>query len=151
MRLIALLCGATCLFGSPITAQQSGAGFVGTWELISIEARTEAGAWVPAPVHEFTVGILMYGDKGNMAVQLTTSPREVRLPDSAGWVNGYEAYYGKYEVDAEAGTVTHHRRNHLNQDLCCPSVVRYFSFDGDVLTLTVAPERTVRLHWARAR
>ncbi len=151
MRLMTLLCGAMCLFASPITAQQSAAEFVGTWELISIESRTEAGNWVPAPVHEFTVGILMYDDKGNMAVQLTTSPREERLPDSAGWVNGYEAYYGKYEVDADAGTVTHHRRNHLNQDLCCPSVVRYFQFSGDVLTLTVERRQPSRLNWARVR
>jgi len=151
MRLMAFLCGATCLFGSPVTAQTSAADLVGTWELMSIESRTEAGDWVPAPLFEFAVGILMYDDKGNMAAQITTSPREVRLPDSLGFVNGYEAYYGKYEVDAEAGTVTHHRQNHLNQDLCCPSVVRYFQFSGDVLTLTVRREQQIRLNFARAR
>jgi len=153
MRLLALLCGATCLFGSPATAQQSASDFVGTWELMSIERRSEAGDWVPAtyPGSAQAVGILMYDDKGNMAVQLTTSPREVRLPDSMGFVNGYEAYYGRYEVDAGAGTVTHHRRNHLNQDLCCPSVVRYFQFSGDVLTLTIAPRQQGRLKWARVR
>ena len=153
MRLMAFLCGAMCLFGSPVTAQTSASDLAGTWELMSIESRTEAGDWVPAPFPGYghAVGILMYDDNGNMAVQITTSPREVQLPDSLGFVNGYEAYYGEYEVDAEDGTVTHHRRNHLNQDYCCPSVVRYFQFSGDVLTLTIAPRQQRRLNWARVR
>ena len=54
-------------------------------------------------------------------------------------------------MDPEAGTVTHHRRAHLNPDLASLSVVRNFSFSGDTLTLTVAPGRNLRLHWVRQR
>ena len=93
----------------------------------------------------------MYDAHGNMAVQITTSPRVVSPGPSPEWVNGYVAYYATYEVDVAAGTVTHHRRAHVNPDIGGLSVVRYFDFDGEHLTLTVAPERTVRLTWERVR
>ena len=154
MQLCVFVCGAMCLLGQPLIAQQSAADFIGTWELVSIEAKTETEDWVPAPlpVTGKPVGIIMYDDKGNMAVQITTDPRGVESPsDNPEMVNGYVAYYGRYEVDSKAGTVTHHRRNHINPDLGTLSVVRYFRFSGDTLTLTVAPEQQLRLTWARAR
>jgi hypothetical protein len=45
--------------------------------------------------------------------------------------HGYVAYYGRYEVDTKAGTVTHHRRNHINPDLGQLSVVRYLNAADD--------------------
>ena len=138
---------------SPVAAQNSASDFVGTWELASIEARSESGDWGPAGLlmTGTPVGVIMYDAGGNMAVQITGSPRGQETPmEQPEIVNGYVAYYANYEVDAEAGTVTHHRRNHINPDLGELSVVRYFHFDGDVLTLTVAPERTLRLNWVRA-
>lgn len=72
--------------------------------LSSIEAKTEAGEWVPAPLplDGRPVGILMYDDEGNMAGQITTVPRSTESPaDNPEMVNGYVAYYGRYEVDAE--------------------------------------------------
>ena len=154
MRLTILLCTAICLSTDPLLAQQSAADFVGTWELASIEARTEGGEWVPAllPISGRPVGIIMYDDKGNMAVQITTEPRAVETPAEAPEiVHGYIAYYGKYEVDTRAGTVTHHRRNHINPDLGNLSVVRHFRFSGDTLTLVVAPAQQLRLQWLRLR
>jgi hypothetical protein len=94
----------------------------------------------------------MYDDKGNMAVQVTSEPRGGEsAADNPEVVNGYVAYYGKYEVDTQAGTVTHHRRNHINPELGRLSVVRHFKFSGDTLTLTVAPEQQLRFNWARVR
>jgi hypothetical protein len=149
-----LLFGAMFLLGNPLIAQQSAADFVGTWELVSIEGKSDSGDWVPVafPANGKPVGIIMYDDKGNMAVQITSEPRAVESPvDTPEIVNGYVAYYAKYEVDTRAGTVTHHRRHHINPDLGQLSVVRHFKFSGDTLTLTVAPERTLRLNWARVR
>ena len=62
-------------------------------------------------------------------------------------MNGYVAYFGTYEVDAEAATVTHHRQRHINPDLDGVDVVRYFQFSDNRLTLTVAPEQHLRLNW----
>ena len=144
-----------CLFSaSPLAAQRSASDFVGTWELASIEARTESGEWEAAalPMTGLPVGIIMYDDSGNMAVQITSSPRGTESPPEVPEiVNGYIAYYARYAVDAEAGTVTHHRRNHVNPELGTLSVVRYFSFSDDVLTLTLAPDRELRLNWVRVR
>ena len=154
MQLKLLLCGAMFFLGYPLISQQSAADFEGTWELVSIEAKTDAGDWVPAalPMNGQPVGVIMYDDKGNMAVQITSEPRGVESPaDNPEIVNGYVAYYAKYEVDAQAGTVTHHRRNHINPDLGQLSVVRYFKFSGATLTLTVAPAQQLRLNWARVR
>jgi len=143
-----------CLCAIPVAAQVTAADFVGTWELASIEAPTPDGNWGPAslPMDGTPVGIIMYDALGNMAVQITSEQRGVETPaDQPEIVNGYVAYYAKYEVDAGAGTVTHHRRSHVNPALASLSVVRYFEFAGDTLTLTVAPDRNLRLHWVRQR
>ena len=152
MRLAAVCAAIFVLSGNPVAAQYSSADFVGTWELASIEARSESGNCGPAalPMSGTPVGVIMYDAWGNMAVQITGSPRgQETPPEQPEIVNGYVAYYARYEVDAQAGTVTHHRRNHINPDLGDLSVVRYFRFQDDVLTLTVAPERTLRLNWVR--
>lgn len=126
--------------------------FVGTWALLSIEALDESGDWGPwsNPLGGRPSGVLMYDDNGNMAVQITSEPRSlVTPPDWPDITHGYVAYYGRYEVDAAERTVTHHRTHHINPTVGQHSVVRDFRFDGDRLTLTVAPERAVRLTWAR--
>jgi hypothetical protein len=153
-NLIATCIGVSLFSAGPLAAQRSASDFVGTWELASIEARSESGAWEAAelPLTGTPVGILMYDASGNMAVQITGSPRGTESPpELPEIVNGYVAYYARYVVDAEAGTVTHHRRNHINPELGSLSVVRYFSFSDDVLTLTLAPDRELRLNWVRVR
>lgn len=154
MRLAATSVVLLATIAGPLVAQRTTADFVGTWELVSIEAQTEPGEWVPAslPLAGEPVGIIMYDDNGNMAVQITGNPRSQESPaDNPEIVNGYVAYYAKYEVDSAARTVTHHRRNHLNPEIGNLSVVRYFAFEDDVLTLTVAPDQQLRLNWIRVR
>ena len=149
-----LLMAISCLWALPVTAQVTVADFVGTWELDSIESPAEAGEWGPAtvPFAGMPVGVIMYDVLGNMAVQITSDPRGVETPaEQPEIVNGYVAYYGKYEVDSEAGTVTHHRRGHVNPALAELSVVRYYELSGDTLTLTLAPNRDLRLNWVRQR
>jgi hypothetical protein len=141
-----------CLIIVPVTAQESELDFLGTWELLSIEERTETGDWaqIRIPGGGRPVGIIMYDEHGTMAVQITTDPRTTETPaENPELVNGYIAYYATYEVDANAGTITHHRRSHVNSDLANLSVVRYFSFLGNTLTLTVAPEQSLRLNWVK--
>ena len=43
MRLAAVCAAIFVLSGNPVAAQYSSADFVGTWELASIEARSESG------------------------------------------------------------------------------------------------------------
>ena len=73
MKRMLLLCGALLLAAIPAAAQHSAADFVGTWELVSIEERSETGDWEPweSPWPGKPVGILMYDNLGNIAVQIT--------------------------------------------------------------------------------
>jgi hypothetical protein len=146
--------GFFCLFIVPVFAQTSASSFVGTWELLFVEERNDTGDWVSAPRfgESKPTGILMYDDKGNMAVQITTNPR------FTGWsserpemVNGYVAYYGTYEINADGGTITHHRLSHSNVDVAHLSVVRNFTFSDDANTLTLAPGENFRLTWRKVQ
>lgn len=129
---------------------KSAAQFVGTWELVSIDVKRKNGDWGLGRNHP--VGVLMFDDVGNMAVQITTDPREVDNPGAdSEFVRGYIAYYGKYEVDIHARTITHHRLNHINPRLGQLSVIRSYDFSGDTLTLTVVPDKRSRLNWSRVR
>lgn len=156
MRNLGMIVLVVCsgLVANPASAQVTATDFIGTWELATIEAPSEGGGWEPAtlPLAGEPVGILIYDALGNMAVQITSEPRGVETPaEQPEIVNGYVAYYGRYEVDAVAGTVTHHRRSHVNPALADLSVVRYYEFSGDTLTLTIAPDRSLRLNWLRQR
>lgn len=126
--------------------------FVGTWLLQLIEQRSENGDWVESEILGLDpLGILIYDAHGNMAAQLAR--RDRTIPDAEDspeeLVDGYVAYFGNYEIDTTARTVTHHRVAHVNADLGRLSVVRYYQFDSDSLVLTVAPDRQFRLTWKR--
>ena len=143
-----------CLIIIPVFAQVPESNFVGTWELLLIEEKTDTGDWIRARRfgESRPVGVLMYDGQGNMAVQITTDPRNTtRSAERPEFINGYVAYYGTYEINASDSTITHHRRSHVNADVAKLSVVRYFSFSDDNLTLTVAPAQSLRLTWRKAQ
>lgn len=69
----------------------------------------------------------------------------------------YYAYYGRYALDEEKGMVTHHVESSLYPEEHGITYERFFSFDGDRLTLVTAPfveegeERVNRLVWERMK
>ena len=152
MKKVVCIALLSLVWTSGITQSDESDMFVGTWLLQKIEQKNESGDWLlsellgPDPL-----GILTYDAHGNMAAQLARRDRSISDPEGAPseLVNGYVGYFGTYEVDSTAGTVTHHRSAHVNAELGHLSVVRYFQFEGDTVTLTVAPERNIRLLWKR--
>ncbi len=68
------------------------------------------------------MGVLIYDASGHVAAQLSRRDRTVAMlgeecaaaaaikgtPDTAQTVLGYDAYFGTYTVDEQAGIVTHH-------------------------------------------
>jgi hypothetical protein len=152
MRNIFVLVLLSSIWTDGIAQSNVAEKFVGTWKLQVIESKTETGEWRtnellgPNPL-----GVLTYDEIGNMTAQLARIDRTLPDPENApvDIVNGYISYFGKYEIDEIAGTVTHHRTAHINPDVGDISVVRHFQFEGDVLTLTVAPDRELRLIWVR--
>lgn len=126
--------------------------FVGTWALGAIESKSESGVWEKIERWgDNPFGVLMYDSFGNMAVQLAYEERVAEsgaVPNSE-VVDGFVAYVATYDVDADNGTVTHHRLFHTNSEADGLSAVRFYEFGNRSLTLTLAPDRNIRLTWIR--
>jgi hypothetical protein len=120
--------------------------FIGTWELVSVERQTDPNVWVPAETWSNPVGYIYYDADGNMGGQLTNDPPP---PESTEVVGGFVSYFGHYQVNLTNGSVSHHRIGHLDRDQVGTTVTRYAEFNGDILTLTLAPDRALRLNWRR--
>jgi DUF971 family protein len=126
--------------------------FIGSWKLGKIEAKSESGDWQKLERWgDNPFGIIMYDSVGNMAVQLAFEDRSAEsapVPNSE-VIDGYVTYVATYDVNSGDRTVTHHRLFHTNPKADGLSVVRHYEFDGNTLTLTVAPDRNLRLTWIR--
>lgn len=123
------------------------ASIVGTWRLVSFESR-DAGGDLRLPMGRTVTGQLMYDGTGRMSMHIMRPDRahfdsgdrakgtdaEVR----AAFV-GYLAYYGRYTVDAELGTITHHVEGATFPNWVGGRQVRRFTLDGDRLTITTPP------------
>ncbi len=132
-------------------AQPSDTVLTGTWKLLSMEKHSPKGQWIPFYLPSGKpVGIIMYDDTGHMSVQITSIPRGTETPSAESEImNGYLAYYGTYQFDPAAGTVTHHVINHINPVFSGTSLIRYIEIREGILTLTVAKEEAFRLNWMR--
>jgi hypothetical protein len=123
-----------------LTAEGAGA-FVGTWRLISLEARLEDGEVIRA--RRRRSGYLMYGDDGYMSVAFMADGRpKFSSPDIRGGtpeekvtaINDYISYCGRFEVKEDR--VVHHIEVSLFPNWVGTSQERSYEFDGDRLTLS---------------
>ncbi len=152
MRKILAIAVLLLVWTAGVTQSSVAKRFIGTWALQVMEEKAENSEWRTSDLlGPNPLGIITYDEHGNITAQLARRDRTVPDPDDAPaeLVNGYVSYFGKYEVDELESTVTHHRVAHVNADLGHLSVVRYFQFEGDTLTLTIAPESEFRLIWIR--
>jgi hypothetical protein len=102
-------------------------------------------------------GLIMYDDKGYMAVQIVPDrPRPkwtgAPTPEQAlEAIRGYTAYFGTYTIDEKASTVTHHRQGML--DGGAVDYVRKFELVGDRIMLTPVDSAGPALHltWERVK
>ena len=107
-------------------------------------------------------GQITYDAAGRMSAQLMPGGR-VPLPTGgaatdaqrAAAAAGYVAYFGRYEIDAERGVVTHIVEGSLSQTMLGQAMPRYFELspDGQSLFLTTknGDRVTGRLRWDRYR
>ena len=151
MRLIALALMLACPSASHLYAQTA-SDFMGTYDLVRFESPDESGEWVTStdPFGPGPLGIIMYDGVGSMSVHVVRQDRDAEdaIP---GIVNGYMAYYGRYEVDAARGIVTHRREGHIDPNQADQEAERGFEFNGDLLILTVEPARQLRVIWRKRR
>jgi hypothetical protein len=126
------------------------ARLVGVWSLEAIRDRLPDGRLGDHP--DFgpnPSGLIVYTGSGHVSVQFMRSGRtawrnegEPTADERAESVRGYGAYAGRYEVDEAAGTVLHHVETALIPNRVGVTLTRFFSFDGDRLTLS--PPRFLR-------
>jgi hypothetical protein len=121
--------------------------FVGTWRLISAEFRRADGEVLHLYGRD-PVGMLVYDAQGHMIGQIMRRDRPAlpsgkaadnALEDYQAIIKGYVAYFGVYEVDMAAGTITHHVQGSLIPDWVGVGQVRLFAFAGNRLTLRTPP------------
>ena len=152
-----------------VTAQQ----LVGVWDLVSYEDHKPNGEvlrwWGQHPS-----GVLTYSPAGRMTVQFMRDPRStfaagrVWGPDNQQLLptasvaeirdayTGYYAYFGTYDVDERAQTVTHHVTSSLRSHEVGLDNVRSFEMSGSQLLLRLpvtadnGEVRTRIIVWRRA-
>ncbi len=76
----------------------------------------------------------------------TDNDRDVRNPVKYD-LGGYEAYYGTYEVNEQANSVTHHVQGSLVRALVGKDLTRIYRFsDGQLILKSSRPDE----HWTIA-
>ena len=115
---------------------------VGAWALIATEWRRADGKHAN-PFGVDAVGVVIYSEAGYMSAQVM---REGRAAPPAGAhtgidtamataAAGYIAYFGTYDIDERAGTVTHRVVGSAFPGWVGVEVTRRFTIDGDRMTL----------------
>jgi len=139
---------------------------VGTWSLVSLEARSTGGE-TRYPFGRTARGQLVYDAAGHMSAHVmnpdrapfaSADPSQVTDAElRAAVMGGYLGYCGTYTLDLTRGVVTHHVQGAIVPNWVGGDQVRYFRLDGDRLTITTPPQRvggedlTTVLVWERAR
>ncbi len=133
------------LCGSVVSAQTPRQDLIGTWELVSRLDRDSAGRVSVEPkLGADPRGVLIYDSTGHVAAQLMArgrtaltcpTPARANTPSSSAsaGIGDYDAYFGHYEVDPGAGTVTHVPEAALAPGDIGRRLVRHFRILGDTL------------------
>jgi hypothetical protein len=158
----AFMAGAIWVVAQAPTALNDDARrFVGVWRLVSFERHLPNGA-IEYPAGKDAVGRLTYDAGKRMSAQVMQRGRPAaafegpRLSASAtaedlrNLIAGYTAYYGTYDVDSDASTVTHRVEASLNPNGVGRNLKRRYHFEGNRLVLTDETDGVrVRIVWDR--
>jgi hypothetical protein len=101
---------------------------IGAWHL----AWTEEGTERKMTRVTNRVGTLLYTSDGHMSVQIML-PKSDAAPQGNPVKydqSGYEAYFGTFDVNEQAHTVTHHVQGALVRDLIGKDLTRVYHFTG---------------------
>jgi lipocalin-like protein len=143
----ALALSAAC----PAQSAENAAGsvkqkLIGAWRLAWIDEQAGDGKMKHITDRR---GTLLYTQDGHMSVQImlpSAQPAPESNPvkyDQA----GYEAYFGTYDVDEQAHTVTHHVAGSLVRALVGKNLTRVYRFsDGQLVLKSARPDE----HWTIA-
>jgi len=139
--LAAALLPAISTAQNPSKAGSNREKLIGAWHLVSIES--------PGPDGKLDrvtdcKGQLIYTRDGHMSVQLMYPPSQSSLSNDY-VLNGYEASFGRFDVDEAAQTVTHHLQASVTRGLVGQNLTRAFQFsNGNLIIKSVRPDE----HWS---
>lgn len=120
---------------------------VGTWRLVSYEARTSSGE-IRYPLGHRALGQLSYDNHGNMSSHVMRVDRPTFVSDDSGSgtdsevraaFEGHTSYFGTYTIDTSVLTVTHHVQGASYPNWMGHDQVRYYRIDGVHLVLSSPP------------
>jgi hypothetical protein len=109
---------------------------LGVWRLLAFE-----------PFGESVSGQIIYHPDGRMSVHILRRDRPAFAAQGLGnatpeeakvALDGYIGYFGRYTVDEEVATVTHHVEGSITPSTIGEELVRHYEVSGDRLTLRVA-------------
>lgn len=130
------------------SAQRDRDRFVGGWRLVTLEEPGDDGT--PRPVD--ATGLFVFTRDGHASVQVMM--REPDTSASTGPVQyaqgGYEASFGQYAIDEDAGVFTFRIEGALVRSLVGQNLVRRYELSGTRLIVTPAgPDEHWRVTWER--
>jgi hypothetical protein len=148
-----LLLALATLSGATLSASQERAvhgdvrdRFVGAWRLLWLEEQVASGA-----IHRRDcTGLLVFTREGRMSVQVMYRDPQAGTP--AGPVQyaqgGYEATFGRYDIDERSGQFTFHVEGALIRSLVGRDLTRLFELSGPQLIVKPAnPNEHWRVAW----
>jgi hypothetical protein len=146
-----LIASLTLFFGVILRSQDHAANedlrsrLTGAWRLVWMEDQGADGK-----VHRFErMGMLDFSRDGHMSVQIMArNPSELPAAEATKYYQGgYAAYYGRYELNERARTITYHVEGALVQTLIGTDLIRKYEFQGSQLVIKpVRPDE----HWVFA-
>jgi hypothetical protein len=139
------ICGST-----QIASQERNASdrFVGAWRL----------AWLEQPGPDGKLrridccGMLIYTRDGQMSVQVMEREPQAQTPAGSEQYSkgGYEASYGRYDIDERAHSFTFQVEGALVRTLIGKDLLRVYEFSGNQLIVKSArPDERWRVCWER--
>ncbi len=120
--------------------------FVGAWRLVSLEAAGPDGQ-----IHRAdSTGMFVFTRDGHASVQVmerNPQPQAHAGPEQYSQ-GGYEATFGKYEIDKSANTFTFHVEGALVRTLIGKDLPRSFEFSGKQLIVkSTRPDEHWKVTW----
>ena len=141
-----LLIGAIAVFARASAQSKPTARdrILGGWQLESRDVRAGGKEILDPVLGQQPVGRLFYDASGRMSLQMMRQDRAQAIgkpstPQDAGnqrVILGYDSYFGTFQLNESAGSITHHVEGSLFPEDLGKDFVRAFTIDGDTFTLS---------------
>ena len=131
---------------------------IGIWTLVSFQTEDKEGNII-YPLGKDATGFIMYHPEGYMSAQLMKQGRlayhssdllDGSTEEMATAANGYIAYAGRYEVNEEENTLTHHMEVSMNPTWLGQEQPRIGAIQNDILSIYNGLKPEDKLVWKRA-